>query len=76
MCVNKKQVPFMMIFVAFYMIVISMVPHKESRFMIPVMPYIFIVLAQFFTFVSQKRRIVTIIVATCIGVYSLHQIAL
>lgn len=31
-CVNKKKVPYILIFTAFYLFVISNIPHKEDRF--------------------------------------------
>jgi hypothetical protein len=40
--IQKKVVPYIIIFVAFYLTVISNIPHKEDRFQLPIMPYLFL----------------------------------
>lgn len=37
---NKQVIPYALIFTIFYLAIISMVPHKENRFILPVVPYI------------------------------------
>lgn len=39
-CKNKREMPYTVIFTLFYLLIISRVPHKEARFMLPVIPYI------------------------------------
>jgi hypothetical protein len=49
--INKRKMPAVLIFTVFYFLVISLVPHKESRFMLPVMPFLFLMLAQAINFI-------------------------
>jgi hypothetical protein len=42
LCIKKRQFPLIIVFMSFYLVVISNIPHKEDRFMLPVMPYLFI----------------------------------
>ena len=70
----RKRIPVTLIFVTFYLMVLSLVPHKESRFMIPVMPYLFIMLAQLFSYIYRQHSFCAILVVCTILSNSLLQI--
>lgn len=42
--VSKKQTPYMLYFVGFYLLVFSIIAHKEPRFLTPIAPFIFLML--------------------------------
>lgn len=45
---NKKQQPYLTYFVAFYLLIFSLIKHKELRFLIPILPFCFLILGYFF----------------------------
>ena len=42
MCKNKKEMPAVFIFAFVNIIIISKVPHKEARFMLPIIPLLYL----------------------------------
>ena len=45
-CYNKKEMPVIAFFVVFYLTIISIIPHKEERFMHPIFPFLFLMAGQ------------------------------
>lgn len=43
---GKKQHPFLFYYVAFYFIFFSIIPHKEMRFLLPMLPFCFIMMGE------------------------------
>jgi len=46
---NKGQSPYLAYYNVFYLIVFSAIPHKEMRFLLPIVPFAFIMVAELLT---------------------------
>lgn len=46
---KSKQWPYMSMYVIFYILVFSLIPHKEARFLLPALPFMLLMIAQFMT---------------------------
>ena len=46
---SKGQVPYLTYFTAFYVIVFSLIPHKENRFLLPILPFALLTTAEHFS---------------------------
>jgi uncharacterized membrane protein len=53
-CRHKQEFPFFVVLVFTYTLAFSMIPHKEDRFIVPVMPYL-LILAGDFMYKQMKR---------------------
>mmetsp|Transcript_12943 Transcript_12943/g.9373 ORF Transcript_12943/g.9373 Transcript_12943/m.9373 type:complete len:207 (-) Transcript_12943:137-757(-) len=45
---RKQQTPYIFYYCAFYLLVFSFIPHKESRFLVPIIPFSCLMLGYFF----------------------------
>jgi len=45
----KSQSPYLTYYNGFYMLVFSAIPHKELRFLLPILPFAFLMIAEFLT---------------------------
>jgi hypothetical protein len=46
-CRSKKEFPHFLVLVSTYTLAFSMIPHKEDRFVVPVIPYLLILAGDF-----------------------------
>jgi hypothetical protein len=61
--ISKRESPYLCYFVGFYLLVFSFIAHKEYRFLIPLMPFCFILIGYFlFRKVKEHPTLVKIIV--------------
>jgi hypothetical protein len=44
---EKKEFPHFLVLVTTYLAVFSSIPHKEDRFLLPIYPFLFLILSQF-----------------------------
>lgn len=73
---NKRKVPAVLTFAGFYLLVISLIPHKESRFMLPVMPFLFLLAAQAFTFLAKKDPFIGYVFLIVLFLNSLNELGM
>jgi phosphatidylinositol glycan class B len=50
----KHQFPFVLVLSTFYILVLSLVPHKEDRFILSTIPLVMIIASQGYTFLMKK----------------------
>ena len=54
-CQSKKETPYLMFFMFSYLIFLSLISHKEPKFLLPIFPICFLVIAQYITDKCQKK---------------------
>ena len=51
---NKKEWPYLTFYNVFYLIVFSVIPHKEMRFLLPILPFAFIMIGELLAQIIKK----------------------
>lgn len=67
-CRSKREFPHFLVLVFTYTLAFSMIPHKEDRFVVPIIPYL-LILAGDFTYKQMKKygRIVAILMLIAVS---------
>lgn len=53
---NLKKFPYFLLFILTYLIIVSFIPHKEERFILPIMPYIMLITGNCFYLLIRKFK--------------------
>ncbi len=53
---NKSQSPYLVYYNAFYLLIFSIIPHKELRFLIPIVPFAFVMIGELVAQTIKKGR--------------------
>ena len=76
--ISQRTIPIIAIFFSISLLVVSLVPHKEMRFSVPFLPFIFMIIGQFtarlikFRFVGKFIGILVLISAV-VNVYRIYE---
>lgn len=55
-CTSKQYFPYFLTLSLFYLFIFSLIPHKEDRFILPIMPFLFLLIGNFIHKGSKKYK--------------------